>query len=384
MTYNPATDFLALWRNIAGQVSKVEMPGLDYVIAALARAGIISLTVANTAPVANQATTAWLKTAVPSNSAEGQFFLWDKITTQYLAATPALFLQFLEAGAGQNGVSWWTSVGGPPLNTVGNDGDFAIRTDAPNGIYGPKTGGAWPASPIPGTADVITSTALDNTFGSTPGQVIFRGNAAWQALAIGAEDTILTSLAGFPAWDALSALMDVVFGNVQGSILYRDAGVWNDLAPGMANQVLSSGGPAANPQWSPRTAEFASGTVLLFYQSTAPTGWTKQTTINDCGLRVTSGGTGGNFTAGSAFSTVFAQSVVGDTTLSVAQMPSHGHSISPTVITLNGSGVSGYVNSGLSGTASVSSTQNIGGGSSHNHSINLTLSYADVIIAVKN
>ena len=51
MAYNPATDFLALWRNIAGQVSKVEMPGLDYVMLALARAGLFTLVSSATAPM---------------------------------------------------------------------------------------------------------------------------------------------------------------------------------------------------------------------------------------------------------------------------------------------------------------------------------------------
>ena len=43
------------------------------------------------------------------------------------------------------------------------------------------------------------------------------------------------------------------------------------------------------------TAVFASGTKMLFQQTAAPTGWTKDTTHNDKALRITSGtvGTGG-------------------------------------------------------------------------------------------
>jgi hypothetical protein len=181
------------------------------------------LSVSATAPVANQSITAWLRAAVPSYSAEGAFFLWDKVTTNYLAATPALFLQFLEATAGENGVSWWTSTGGPPLNTVGNNGDFAIRTDSPGGFYGPKVAGAWPVTPIPGTVDTVTSTSLDNAFGATPGQIIRRGAAAWEALAIGAANQLLSVAAGLPEWATLSALMDTLFGTAQGSVMYRDA-----------------------------------------------------------------------------------------------------------------------------------------------------------------
>jgi hypothetical protein len=257
---------------------------------------------------------------VPSYSAEGAFFLWDKVTTNYLAATPALFLQFLEATAGENGVSWWTSTGGPPLNTVGNNGDFAIRTDSPGGFYGPKVAGAWPVTPIPGTVDTVTSTSLDNAFGATPGQIIRRGAAAWEALAIGAANQLLSVAAGLPEWATLSALMDTLFGTAQGSVMYRDAAAWDALPPGVANQVLASGGPGANPAWAARSAEFPSGTRMLFQQSAAPTGWTKDVTLNDYGLRVVSGAVGN--TPGSAFSTVFAQAATGSHVLDVTEIPS--------------------------------------------------------------
>lgn len=378
MAYNPATDFLALWRNSGGNVSKLEVPGLDYVIAALARAGFFTLSVSATAPVVNQSTTAWLQTDVPSWSGEGAFFLWDKITTAYLPATAGLFLQLMEAVAGENGVSWWETTGGPPLNTVGNNGDFAIRTDGVGGIYGPKVAGAWPADPLPGTTNEINQTALDNTFGNLVGSLIIRGAAEWEPLPIGPDNNILVSAAGLPAWAALVALMDVIFTNVQGSILFRSAAGWADLPPGVADQVLASGGPGADPAWAPRTAEFQSGTSIIFQQTNAPVGWTKDLSINDYGLRVTSGAV--NVTPGTAFSTVFAQTVVGNHTLTIGEMPSHNHTESAPggTITVDG----GVFAAGLppftvgSGFA--------GGNGAHNHTVDLTLSYVDVIIARKD
>ena len=61
MSYNPATDFIALLRLTAGGVRSEQMPGLDYVVAALARIGLFSLSVGQTAPTVNQATTVWLQ-----------------------------------------------------------------------------------------------------------------------------------------------------------------------------------------------------------------------------------------------------------------------------------------------------------------------------------
>lgn len=379
MAYNPVTDFVGLWRTIAGTVYKTEMPGLDFVVDAFARAGLITLSVSATAPVAHQDTTAWLQAAVPSYSGEGTLRLWDAGSSTYVAATPALFLKMLEAAAGYSGVSWWTTTGGAPLNTVGNDGDYAIRTDEPGGVYGPKTGGAWPATPLPGTTDVISSTQLDNTFGVVEGNLIYRGAAVWQALPIGPVNYLLASTGALPAWATLSALLDAVFGTVQGSILYRDAAAWTELAPGTATQVLQSGGPAANPSWQNPSVEFASGTSMLFQQTNAPTGWTKNTSFNDYGLRVTSGAVGS--TPGTAFSTVFAQSAVGSHTLITSEMPAHTHNL-PHYPLQVGDGTSGGGNAYSSWTAE--DTSSVGGDAGHTHSIQLTLSYVDVIIATKD
>lgn len=378
MAYNPAIDFIGLWRNIAGQVSKVEMPGLDYVVASLARAGLITLSVGAAPPVVNQSVTAWLQTAIPSQSAEGTMHLWDPVAITYVAATPALFFKMLETAAGESGVSLWPTVGGPPLNTVGNNGDYAIQSDEPGGMYGPKTAGAWPADPLPGTTDVISSRQLDLTFGVTEGQLIYRGPIAWQALPIGGEDTILSTLAGIPVWRLPTALFDDNFGSVQGSLLYRSGGSWSALLPGAANQVLATAGPGANPAWTPRTAEFPSGTIMLFRQTAAPIGWTKQVAINDYGLRVTSGTVG--TTTGTAFSTVFAQTVVGDTTLSVAQIPSHNHTVSGSTSTTQAVAAAGHAFADVA----VGNTGSVGGSTAHAHSVNLSMAYIDVIIASKD
>lgn len=381
MVYDPTKDFLGLWRNVAGVVSKVEMPGLDYVVAALARAGLVTLSVSATAPVVNQATTAWLQTAVPSYSAEGVLYLWNPATSAYAIATPALLLVMLQAAAGQNGVSLRTTTGGAPLNTAGLDGDFAFRLDEPGGIYGPKTAGAWPSTPLPGSTDTLDSAKFDVTFGGAPGNTIYRGNSLWEGLAIGPDHTIMASSGIAPQWETVTGLLDAVFGVSQGALLYRAAEVWQALAPGAAGYLLTAAGVGASPAWSPRVPEFPPGTVMLFQQTAAPTGWTKQTALNDYGLRVTSGAVGS--VAGSAFSAVFAQTAVGNTTITTATMPSHSHSVVRNPIQNPVSG--GYSGTGNIGNPDVAgSTGSQGGDGAHSHSVNLTLAYVDVIIATKN
>jgi hypothetical protein len=103
MSYDPTKDFLALLRLAAGVVSVERMPGLDYVVAALARAGLFRVYVGQTAPIVNQAATVWLQPSLPSWVAEGDVFLWNATTSAYELATPALWAALLAFGNGSSG-----------------------------------------------------------------------------------------------------------------------------------------------------------------------------------------------------------------------------------------------------------------------------------------
>lgn len=140
---------------------------------------------------------------------------------------------------------------------------------------------------------------------------------------------------------------------------------------------------------------FASGTVMLFVQTSAPTGWTKSTTHDNKALRVVSGtaGTGGSV----AFTTAFASGLsAGATTLNTTQIPSHNHlgghpraSGYEYTASLYGSTDTGSyaVSSQASGyyTGNFAYTSSSGGGGSHTHTLpSFAVSYVDVIIATKN
>jgi hypothetical protein len=120
---------------------------------------------------------------------------------------------------------------------------------------------------------------------------------------------------------------------------------------------------------------FASGTVMLFQQTSAPTGWTKLTTHNDKALRIVSGtvGSGG----ATAFSAVMNGSV-NATTLTTSQIPSHTHNFTARVSASGGGVTSGSI--GIPN--STQATANAGGGDSHTHSMDVA--YVDVIMASKD
>lgn len=129
------------------------------------------------------------------------------------------------------------------------------------------------------------------------------------------------------------------------------------------------------------SAGFASGTRILFQQTAAPTGWTKDTTFNDTVLRIVSGaaGTGGS----NAFSTVNAQTVVGNTTLTTTQIPSHTHGY-----TAGGAAMGTPYDAGVTFTpgapGAAATTGAAGGGGSHNHTITFNILYVDAIICQKD
>lgn len=126
---------------------------------------------------------------------------------------------------------------------------------------------------------------------------------------------------------------------------------------------------------------FPSGTRMSFQQTAAPTGWTKDTTaaLDDSVMRIVTGtaGSGG----ATAFSTFSGATATGETTLTVAQIPSHTHPSGAGISTRLRYNVSNYPsNEPDVGTA----TGATGGGGSHSHSVSQNLKYYDFIIASKD
>lgn len=133
---------------------------------------------------------------------------------------------------------------------------------------------------------------------------------------------------------------------------------------------------------------FVAGTVMLFQQTSAPTGWTKITTHNDKTLRVVSGtaGSGGSTAFTSVFASRSVTGTVGNTTLTTAQMPSHNHTVAYKQGVYSGGGHVGTQT--WNGEVSTT-TGSTGGGGSHNHSFSGTaldfdVQYVDVIFASKD
>ena len=157
-------------------------------------------------------------------------------------------------------------------------------------------------------------------------------------------------------------------------------GAYQSIASvGTTGQVLTSNGAGALPtfQTGGGGTTIPAGTRMKFQQSTAPTGFTKDTTaaINDSMLRLVTGtaSSGGS----TAFSTWSAVTATGATTLDTASIPSHSHTGGVT-------GSSGLSPAEQNVTNFSGNTGNTGGGGSHTHSLTRNLKYYDFIIATKD
>jgi len=146
---------------------------------------------------------------------------------------------------------------------------------------------------------------------------------------------------------------------------------------------------------------FPSSTSMLFQQTSAPTGWTKQTTHNDKALRIITGtvGTGGSVAFSTALgsgATVAGGSVSGNptsnlsvsvsgnianTTLSTNTIPSHSHGFFVGNSGTGGNQTRGHGNNNAGSTTGTGNTYNTGNNGSHNHSHNLSGSLSGNITA---
>jgi hypothetical protein len=143
---------------------------------------------------------------------------------------------------------------------------------------------------------------------------------------------------------------------------------------------------------------FEANTKILFRQTAAPTGWTKDTTYTDAALRVTSGTISQQAPSGKEFSTLFAAR-----TIATANLPSHSHTFSGTTST-DGAHTHTYLATESPGSAVVAgggalnnnTTKNTGSSGSHDHTYSGTTSsvgsgtamdfavnFVDVIIATR-
>lgn len=174
-------------------------------------------------------------------------------------------------------------------------------------------------------------------------------------------------------------------GGVDITLANGDVIRWRKMHSSNAEWKMVGGVKADGTAWvAAASGGFPAGTLMLFQQTAAPTGWTKETTHNDKALRVVSGTATSGGT--SAFTTVFGKTATDDHTLTTGQIPAHTHSLNLTFYN-PGSAYNAHYSSGsdgLGGTTAVSVASGGGSGGSHSHNMDIRVQYVDLIIASKD
>jgi hypothetical protein len=247
-------------------------------------------------------------------------------------------------------------------------------------------------------------------------------NTSGTGIAVPAGKSMFVFNNGTNVVDAVTHLSSLTLGSVLPIASGGTAGTASPTANGVAygtgsayaftdagttGQVLSATTGGA-PTWATiSTKAFPTGTRMSFQQTSAPTGWTKDTTaaLNNSAMRIVTGSVvnGGSVDFTTAFASqtptgsVTITSVTGSagaTTLTTPQIPSHTHQSrsagnSPPVV-LFASAAQNFT-----GNPSLAATTATGGGGSHDHpfsfssgsgtfsgsAINLAVKYYDFIIA---
>jgi len=198
--------------------------------------------------------------------------------------------------------------------------------------------------------------------------------------------------------NAAAARTTLVVDNLKGTTAERPA--FGNVGRLFLNETLNTIQRDSGTSWSDVGTLIPSGTAMVFYQASAPAGWTKSTAQNDKALRVVSG-TGGGTGGTSALSSGLAHThTVASHTHTLA---SHTHDLAYNAgawtggverdVQSSGTGavmkVSVSGGSGGSGRAyypvtQASSTTDTGGASLSTDSTSPTFQYIDVIVCTKD
>ena len=163
-------------------------------------------------------------------------------------------------------------ISGGPITTTGTIGlqaggvtnSYLATMDAET-IKANVTGSA--ANP----QDVSVSQVMD-LIGSTQGDLVYRGEFLWEALAAASPNQLVVSqgASSNPHYQTITQVLDAQIGNSDwGNILYRGSSGWTALAPGVAGQLLQTQGASADPVWFTVTG---AGTVTQVNTGTGLTG----------------------------------------------------------------------------------------------------------------
>lgn len=173
-----------------------------------------------------------------------------------------------------------------------------------------------------------------------------------------------------------SGSFTVTFTNSAGSVVVpqgRRGVLWIDTTNG-PRVVSLVGSVTADP--------LPSGTRTVFYNASVPVGWTAiSLSGSDYLVRLVDNGSGGVGGGTLSFSTIFTRTATDNTTLTLAQIPSHSHNYDDYAVPNAGQGTTGAGGiSQAAATATVRTTVAAGSGGAHNHGMDMRVLYLNMVV----
>lgn len=255
--------------------------------------------------------------------------------------------------------------GGSGINVNNNDGISASPSISLNTEYAQDLVGAMFSG--------NTQTGITVTYQDSDGTIDFVVDSEWVQDLVGAMFSGNTETFITATYQDADGTIDLVV-----PVLDEDNMASNSASHLATQQSIKAYVDAAS-------APFASGTGLLFPQTSAPTGWTKQTTHNDKALRIVSGtaSSGGTLDFSAVMTTVASD----NTTLGGGQNGTHTHDLTydNASNTSTGGGQTRVTDLRNGGAGAKTATgQSAGASNPHFHNVDLRIKYVDAIIATKD
>lgn len=204
----------------------------------------------------------------------------------------------------------------------------------------------------------------------------FTGTLTADIVASPAVGDATTYFNGFYYFENLTAgAFTITLQNGSGSVVLpqgRRGVVFASTVASLAPRIMSLvGSSVADP--------IPAGSKAIWYNASAPSGWTA-VVLNDYAIKIVTNG-GGGVTSGSvAYSTLFARTATDSHTLTLSQIPSHAHS-STVASTLAGSK---FLGSGSLAGDVTTPTGSAGGGNGHTHDLDMRVLTAAFVLATRD
>lgn len=139
---------------------------------------------------------------------------------------------------------------GDVTGTIGSTGSTTVEKIRGKSIAAPAAGDDGKAITYNHAGGALAWTTLYSNPLTTRGDLLTRDASTQVRLPIGSANKVLKTDGTDPSWATITSLLDALFSSTQGAILFRGSAAWEALAIGTSGHFLKSNGAGADPSWA--------------------------------------------------------------------------------------------------------------------------------------